>query len=175
MDVDVILLDAKILLDWLVSSPLAVFLKWFLVVYCIVLFIDIILLLFVHGLTDDARKSRYGSSERPLKSPSQLNKEWKKIEARLKKSDVGEYKLAILEADQFTDRVLKEIGYAGANLQERLDLMAQVAFESIDAALEAHQVRNRIVFDTEWHPDRQEAERVLGLFREFLDHWEICG
>lgn len=173
MDAEVVLADAKIILDWVAGSPLVIFLKWFLVVYCIVLFLDIILLLMVHGLGDDARKSRYGSSERPLKSPGQLRKEWQKIEARLKKSDGSEYKLAILEADQFTDRVLKEIGYKGTNLQERLDAMALVSFEAVDKAIEAHQVRNRIVFDTEWHPDRQETERVLGLFRDFLTHWEI--
>ncbi len=177
MDVDVqqILANGMIWIDWIAHWPVVVFLKWFLIVYCVVLLVDIILLLSVHGLKDDARKSRYGSSERPLRSPGSLRREWSAIMARLRKNDPNEYKIAILEADQFMDRVLAEIGYPGANLQERLDAMASVSFESVDQAIEAHQARNRIVFDTEWHPDRTEAERILGLFQKFLDHWEICG
>ena len=134
MDVDVqqILANGMIWIDWIAHWPVVVFLKWFLIVYCVVLLVDIILLLSVHGLKDDARKSRYGSSERPLRSPGSLRREWSAIMARLRKNDPNEYKIAILEADQFMDRVLAEIGYPGANLQERLDAMASVSFESVD-------------------------------------------
>ncbi|MEI8103550.1 MAG: hypothetical protein WCG84_01440 [Candidatus Moraniibacteriota bacterium] len=165
--------SVQIIVAWLAQLPIVVFFRWFLIVYCAVLFIDIILLLWVHGLRGDIRKNRYGTGERPLKSMLSLRREWQHILDRLKKNDPNENKLAILEADQFTDRVLQEIGYPGINLQERLDAMALVSFESVDKAIEAHQIRNRIIFDTEWHPTREETTHALGLFQDFLDHWEI--
>lgn len=165
--------SVKIIVDWLAQLPIVVFFRWFLIVYCIVLFVDIILLLWVHGLRGDIRKNRYGTAERPLKSTAALRREWQRILSRLKKNDPNENKLAILEADQFTDRVLQEIGYPGANLQERLEEMSLVSFDSVDKAIEAHQIRNRIIFDTEWHPTQEEAAHALGLFHDFLDHWEI--
>ena len=173
MDATQIFANGKVLAAWLADWPLVVFLKWFLIVYCLVLFVDIILLLWDHGLRDDLRKNRYGTAERPIKSSSALRKEWRRIEARLKRNDPNEYKIAILEADQFTDRVLSEIGYPGTNLQDRLDALAQVSFEAVDKAQEAHQARNRIIFDTDWHPNHEEAARIIGLFRDFLVHWEI--
>ncbi len=56
----------------------------------------------------------------------------------------SDWKLAIIEADIILDEILKEKGYAGISLGERLRSISPTQLESLDDAWEAHKVRNQI-------------------------------
>ncbi len=56
----------------------------------------------------------------------------------------NDWKLAIIEADIMLDEALKELGYAGASLGERLRGLTPRQLPSINDAWEAHKVRNEI-------------------------------
>ncbi len=154
-------------------STTFLFLKWFLAIYAVVVFIDILLLFMIRPMEETLKLGLWGSSERPVASPGSLRREWSRIEKRLNTQSLAEYKVALIEADTFVDRILKEIGYSGSNLGERLENIRPEHFVNIDGLREAHEIRNRIVFDVEFSLDQVEARRVLALFFAFLDEAEV--
>lgn len=56
----------------------------------------------------------------------------------------NDWKLAIIEADIILDEILKEKGYAGVSLGERLKSISPTQLQSLDDAWQAHKVRNQI-------------------------------
>lgn len=56
----------------------------------------------------------------------------------------NDWKLAIIEADIILDELLKEAGYIGASLGERLKSISPTQLQSLDDAWQAHKVRNQI-------------------------------
>ncbi len=56
----------------------------------------------------------------------------------------NDWKLAIIEADIILDEALKEMGYGGASLGERLKSLSPTQLSSLDIAWQAHKVRNQI-------------------------------
>jgi hypothetical protein len=158
---------------WFFDTTLFRFVRGFLAVYTVVLILDIILLLSLRGVGDDFQKLYQGANDRPKKPRFLLRMEWNALLKRLKKGSPSEYQVAIIKADQFTDRVLGEMNYLGANLQERLEHMEAQGLTGVDLAKEAHQICNRIVLEPGFVLTREEAERVLGLYATFLTHWEV--
>ncbi len=55
-----------------------------------------------------------------------------------------DWKLAIIEADIILDEILKEAGYGGSSLGERLRSISPTQLQSLDDAWQAHKVRNQI-------------------------------
>jgi hypothetical protein len=56
----------------------------------------------------------------------------------------NDWKLAIIEADIILDELLKNAGYVGATLGERLKNISPNQLKSLDDAWQAHKVRNQI-------------------------------
>ena len=56
----------------------------------------------------------------------------------------SDWKLAIIEADIILDEVLKDAGYGGTSLGERLKSISPEQLRSLDDAWQAHKVRNQI-------------------------------
>ena len=56
----------------------------------------------------------------------------------------SDWKLAIIEADIILDEILKDAGYAGTSLGERLRSISPERLRSLDDAWQAHKVRNQI-------------------------------
>lgn len=56
----------------------------------------------------------------------------------------NDWKLAIIEADIILDEILKEAGYIGMSLGDRLKSISPTQLQSLDDAWQAHKVRNQI-------------------------------
>jgi len=56
----------------------------------------------------------------------------------------SDWKLSIIEADIILDEILKNAGYAGGSLGERLRSISPSQLESLDDAWQAHKIRNQI-------------------------------
>lgn len=166
---------ARSIFEAILSSTTFSLLLGFLGLYCLVLFADIVLLFILRPVGGDLKKGIFGTKERPLASARSLNREWKGIEARLDRSAPSQYKLAILEADDFLNRALSEMGYAGSDSGGRLESIPPGHFSKLDALCDAHKVRNQIVLDRNFLLDKTEAARLLGLYREFLEEAEILS
>lgn len=84
----------------------------------------------------------------------------------------SDWKLAIIEADIILDGLLKERGYAGNSLGERLRNITPAQLSSIDDAWEAHKVRNQIAhegadFILTKRIARETIQRYQRVFAEF--------
>ncbi|HBO17213.1 MAG: hypothetical protein UR69_C0002G0131 [Candidatus Moranbacteria bacterium GW2011_GWE2_35_2-] len=146
--------------------------KFILAIYILVLFVDIVLLLFFRGLGKDLRKMLRGADLPPLVK-SKFELQWNKIRDRLKSKNQSQYKAAVLEADSIADEMLKKIGYLGKDMSERLESANIGQIENLEELKKSHQVRNRIVYEKDFSLDLDSAKEVIKSYEEFLKFIDI--
>ena len=146
--------------------------KFLLVIYVTVLLVDIVLTLILKGLGADIRQSIKGI-KMPTTSPRSMRKKWDKIKARLGSENISQYKVAILEADSVIDDIIAKIGYEGKNMTEKLDLIKPGQLENLEEIRNAHQIRNRIIHEADFHVDKKMAEETIGVYEKLLKHLEL--
>src|SRR3989344_8463497 len=101
------------------------------------------------------------------KSSPQLG--WEKVTSYLERGNESEWRLAILEADTILDNLLDELRYTGESVGDKLKLVDASKMRNLDAAWEAHKIRNRIAHDGSNYPiTYREARRVLALYEQVL-------
>lgn len=66
------------------------------------------------------------------------------LQSHIESSNPNDWKLAIIEADILLDDLLKQHGYAGVSLGDRLKSISPSVLHSLDDAWQAHKVRNQI-------------------------------
>jgi len=111
-----------------------------------------------------ARQVAYG--------PEQLNKKWQTIGQRLKRGDDANLKLAIIEADNIFDDILKRMGLPGINFEERLRQFEPHELKSVNLVWEAHRLRDQIIRDPIALVGKEEAERAVGNYESALKELE---
>ncbi len=84
----------------------------------------------------------------------------------------NDWKLAIIEADIILDDILKQRGFVGNSLGERLKNISPYQLRSLDDAWEAHKIRNRIAHDgadfvLTKHVAQETIARYQRVFAEF--------
>lgn len=115
----------------------------------------IMLVLYVYAAT---RRNLYsGLATQQLRDAERLydelyrgasqNNRMQDVLAHSSSSNPNDWKLAIIEADIILDDVLKEKGYVGESLGERLKSLTSIQLASLNDAWEAHKIRNRIAHD----------------------------
>mgnify|MGYP001588813571 CR=1 FL=1 len=100
------------------------------------------------------------------------NKQWEVVLEHMNSDGPADWRMAIIEADNMLDEMVKKLGYEGEDLGERLKAVEPSDFESLNSAWEAHKVRNQIVHEgVGFEITKSDAERVIQLyekvFREF--------
>lgn len=153
------------------NSNFAGFLRFLLGVYAVVIVLDIVLLLILRGVGADLVKTMYGADMLPAHR-GQIFKRWQKVESQLSSQQETQYKLAILEADAIVDESLALAGLTGDNMTERLEKAMPYQVEHKDRLLWAHSIRNNIIRDGSFSVDNEIAEKVIGIYRDFLKSWE---
>jgi ribosome assembly protein YihI (activator of Der GTPase) len=101
-----------------------------------------------------------------------LVKVWSKIEKKMEGASESEYKLAVIEADNILNDLLKKIGYAGQTLGEKLEKITSATISNIDELLEAHKTRNNIVHDPDYKLSLDEAKKILEIYKVALKSLE---
>jgi len=100
------------------------------------------------------------------------NPRWKQVLAHIGSDNPSDWRLAILEADIVLEETLDRAGYVGETLGDKLKNAENRPFNSLNAAWEAHKIRNAIAHQGQgFELNQREAARVVGLFegvfREF--------
>jgi len=100
------------------------------------------------------------------------NPRWLRVLELISSTSVNDWKLAIVEADAMLDTMMKDMGFVGDSLGERLKSADRATFKSLTAAWEAHAVRNRIAhegsaYDLSLHEGRRIIALYESIFREF--------
>ena len=100
------------------------------------------------------------------------NEKWEEITRLSNSPHASDWRLAIIEADVMLEELLRTAGYHGENLGEMLKSVEKSDFTTIEAAWEAHKVRNKIAHaGSDFALNEREAKQVITLyeavFREF--------
>ncbi len=97
----------------------------------------------LEDLDHEARERREKIYEEHFKSGPKNNRIQDMFD-HVSSDNPSDWKLAIIEADIILDEILKEAGYAGISLGERLKSISPTQLQSLDDAWQAHKVRNQI-------------------------------
>jgi hypothetical protein len=89
-------------------------------------------------------------------------KRWQRIEQLQSQGETG-WQVAIFEADKLLDQALKEAGYPGQTMGDRLK-DARSAFRNTDHVWQAHKLRNRLAHE---HDIRLNTIVVARSLRQF--------
>jgi len=101
------------------------------------------------------------------------NQRWQKVLEFVKSEESANWRLAILEADNMLDDLLKSRKYEGENLGERLKNVNPDGFNTLDYAWQAHKIRNQIAHEgTNFILTRHDANRTISLFERVFREFE---
>lgn len=102
----------------------------------------------------------------------QLNQEryrskWLAIERSLTRDKPESYQLSVLNADKLLDQAMKEAGYKGSTMGERLK-SASPRLSNKNAVWSAHKLRNQIAHESDVAVSYDAARRALASFKQAL-------
>ena len=96
---------------------------------------------------------------------SGVNPRWAHVEDLLNSPNSSDWRLAIIEADSILEGLLEEKGFPGIGIGERLKNISPGNLASLQAAWEAHLVRNRIAHEgLEFELTERDARRTISLY-----------
>lgn len=101
------------------------------------------------------------------------NEQWQRVLDLISSDRPNDWRVAILEADVILDELVSEKGYMGDNLGEKLKSIDPGDIQTLDAAWEAHKVRNALAHGrTDEVLTKREARRVIELYRRVFDEFD---
>lgn len=107
-----------------------------------------------------------GKRGKPL-SVDKYRSQWLSIEHSLVKDQETTYHMAILNADKLVEQALKDRGFAGQTMGERLKT-AKAQFTRLDALWNAHKLRNQVAHEPDVKISYDQARRALAGFKRAL-------
>lgn len=102
-----------------------------------------------------------------------LNKSWQKILLRLNKNDEASLRLALIEADNLFDDLLKQMRLPGESMADRLKYIDSSQIPNIDEIWRAHKLRNNIVHNHEFPVTKNEIEFSIKAYEKALKELEF--
>ncbi|PIQ66953.1 MAG: hypothetical protein COV95_01335, partial [Candidatus Zambryskibacteria bacterium CG11_big_fil_rev_8_21_14_0_20_40_24] len=100
------------------------------------------------------------------------NKKWQRVLTHMQSTNQSDWKLAILEADIMLEELLDAAKFPGETISEKLKNIEQSDFNTIEAAWEAHKVRNSIAHrGADFAISKDEAQRVITLYKAVFDEF----
>lgn len=102
------------------------------------------------------------------------NETWRHIRERLLSPNPSDWRLAIIEADIYMDKVLDTKGFHGDTIGDKLKKITPDQFGSVQIAWEAHKVRNRIAHQgSDFTLTQPESRRVLSYYEIVFRDLEV--
>jgi len=159
------------------NSPVFLFIKIIIGIYIAIVLFDIVLLVIQRNVGANWRKMRYGIDipKEFVTGKKKAKLQWSKIRKRLKGDNEAEYKIAIIEADDIIDDLMKRLDYAGENMGERIANVPVGQLEYLDEIKEAHEIKNRIIHEDDFAVDKKLAEEILKKYEYLLNQFEVLG
>lgn len=137
----------------------------------LVLFIIIILFKIRKGIKEELL-SIAESVVDPGIPKKELDEKWQRIMRRLEKESESDFKMAVIEADNLFDDLLKKIGYQGDDMGERLKQITKAQLANIDELWDAHKMRNRIAHEPDFKLTKFQAERAVEIYQKAMEDLE---
>jgi len=94
----------------------------------------------------------------------EMSKQWNKIKKRTESGSESDYKLAIIDADDFLAEILDSRGYDGENFELAINKAGKLISPILTDVLSAHQTRNSIVYNPDFKISADQAKKVLETY-----------
>ena len=105
------------------------------------------------------------AANRNDEAASNKNERWDHIQDLINSEDPAAWRLAIIEADSVLESLLKDRDLPGNSIGDKLKSISPGDLGSMQAAWEAHLVRNRIAHEgSEFDLTQREARRTIQLY-----------
>ena len=95
-------------------------------------------------------------------------KKWVKIKEKFNLDIEDEAKLAIIESDNLLNGILKEMGYGGETLGEKLDKLTPELLSNLEQVRQAHKIRSDIVHDPSYHLHAEDGRTAMATYEQAL-------
>lgn len=92
---------------------------------------------------------------------------WMAVEQSLERDNTASYHMAIMNADKLVDQALKDKGFKGQSMGERLK-SAKDSLPHRNEIWTAHKLRNQIAHEPDFKLDYVAARRALAQFKQTL-------
>lgn len=106
-----------------------------------------------------------------MRTPAEKEKisnEWERVKRRMAQGGEADLRLAVIEADQLLDALLKRIGFKGDTMAERLERVKPWQLANLQDVWVAHKMRNRLVHEPQIKISAYDAEVAVGTFEKAL-------
>ncbi|MFA6445752.1 MAG: hypothetical protein WCW14_00690 [Candidatus Paceibacterota bacterium] len=126
---------------------------------------------------EDKKKWKLPPAESSLSRESTKttkNARWDRVVVHSDSDSKSDWRLAILEADIMLDELLDSKGYPGQSIGDKLKSVEAGDFQSLDAAWEAHKIRNAIAHEGgDFELSQRETRRVVELYRKVFNEFNF--
>lgn len=99
----------------------------------------------------------------------EISKQWSKIKKRTESGAESDYKLAIIEADDFLNNVLSDGGYEEDTFDESIKKASKMLASGAGEILSAHATRNSIVYDPDFKISEEQAKKILDIYETTIN------
>lgn len=102
-------------------------------------------------------------------------KQWENISKRLKSTKEAEWKLGVIEANNFFGEILARMGKPGTTVAEQLQKIDPAVFPGLDIDMitEALAVCNNITHDPDYRLTLEQAEKAIKIYEKTLKDLDI--
>ncbi len=102
-----------------------------------------------------------------------MAKRWKRIQKMADSGIESNYKLALIEADDLLDNVLKNKGFSGETFEEKIKQAGEIQIPDSERILQAHQTRNQAVYEPDYQLEAERLREILEVYKETIKNVEF--
>jgi len=170
-------LGIKDFMDFLTSSDLQNSLlpiKIFLIIF-IILFFFLMMYFYINSsyikyhfssnVSDLLKKSNYETAS--------TDNRWTRIINKIKSGNEKDYKLAIIEADDLLQEVLRERGYKGEEFEDLINEVERKLLPNYEDILKDHDIRNEIVYNLNYKLGVEDANKILNDYDSAIKNLSV--
>ena len=99
----------------------------------------------------------------------QISKQWNRIKKRIETGAEADYKLAIIDSEDFLNEVLEKAGYEGKNFEESVQKSGKLLSSLYNDLMRAHEVRNSIVYAPDFKLSADQAKKALADYESAIN------
>lgn len=108
----------------------------------------------------------------PINPAAEIRVSWRSIELLVQSQNPSDWNMAILRADALLDDTLREAGYEGATMADRLKVVDPIHLPSRDRVWSSHRLRNAIAHNP---TDQHTRETILGAIASYRQAFRDLG
>ena len=98
---------------------------------------------------------------------------WEIISSKIESEDAGDYKEAVILAENLFKDVLKAANLSGDNLEKKLSKIPDNQLEFKEDIVWAYQLKEKILSDENFTVDHEEAKRAVYVFKRALKEMSV--